>query len=243
MDVGLPQLLTESWRMFHRMETMAMWCYLSVFFPSYITKWLQYTDSRWFFGGGKKQRHEFKAGLKSLFKLRDWEHEWDENKTMRKWMSLSKTLIKSACADVCLHLALEWVNMKQHKKSFSRRNSAQEMLGNLIEGFFLVDRIHRITKCKESICLFFSVFHLTAPKKRMFAWLFAFAEKYEVKRMYYWNASSATVTDFNGNEKRKVWKSDRERVNMNLMADGRKAINTLFIHFSIYRTQMCAAHD
>lgn len=208
-DVGLPQLLTLNTirkRISLYLETMAKWCYLIFVHHQQIQDDFQWRKKQ-------KQRHEFKAGLKSLFSWREIERE----ETMRMIELKQDAYQISMCW--CLFALgvfqnMQHIGMSEHEAA--RKSPLAEIQLKKISTLFLsLSSVffpliaYTALKCKESICLFSRCSHLTTVNERMFAWLFAFAEKYEVKRMYCWNASHVRwwrISIRNG--RMEVWKRE-----------------------------------
>lgn len=123
-----------------------------------------------------------KPVLKSLF-------GWDWTRAYKHLGRKKNTFL--ACANVYLHLAfleytsrlvtLEWVTLKQQQeKSFSWKMCLRK-----ISTVFCFDRSNMYWIYLSISFLVFNIFQIFL--ERMFAWLFAFAEKYEVKRVHYLN--------------------------------------------------------
>lgn len=185
---------------------MAKWCYLIFEHHQQIQDDFQWRKKQ-------KQRHEFKAGLKSLFSWREIERE----ETMRMIELKQDAYQISMCW--CLFALgvfqnMQHIGMSEHEAA--RKSPLAEIqlkksstLFLSLSSVFFPLIAYTALKCKESICLFSRCSHLTTVNERMFAWLFAFAEKYEVKRMYYWNASHVRwwrISIRNG--RMEVWKRE-----------------------------------
>lgn len=165
-DVGLPQLLTLNSDPKANFTVSGNNGQVMLF-----NFWTSPTNSRRFSVGRKKQkqRHEFKAGLKSLFSWREIERE----ETMRMIELKQDAYQISMCW--CLFALgvfqnMQHIGMSEHEAA--RKSPLAEIqlkksstLFLSLSSVFFPLIAYTALKCKESICLFSRCSHLTTVEK------------------------------------------------------------------------------